>query len=375
MRNIRLALSLVLTVSASVFAFGDNVKISGKVVDSEDKPVEFATVRVANSAIGTNTDLKGMYTLSVAEKDTIEMVYSCIGFKTVTHKLVSPKGDLTLNVRLYPLGVDLRELEVVGFRNNVNGMQTFDTEAFKLSPDVSGGSVEAMITTMPGVNSNNEMSSQYSVRGGSFDENSVYINGVEIYRPQLVRSGQQEGLSVINPHMVGNLKFSSGGFPARYADKMSSALDITYREPEAFEGAVDLSLMGASLTIGQHSGKFSQLHGARLKKNNSLLSSLDTRGEYDPLYFDYQTNIAYKPNDRWKIDFLGNISLNHYNFKPATGKLRSAHLPMPRVSEYTSTARRRISSRPISELSRLCTDTIRPPVLRSACPRFFPMNL
>ena len=237
MRNIRLALSLVLTVSASVFAFGDNVKISGKVVDSEDKPVEFATVRVANSAIGTNTDLKGMYTLSVAEKDTIEMVYSCIGFKTVTHKLVSPKGDLTLNVRLYPLGVDLRELEVVGFRNNVNGMQTFDTEAFKLSPDVSGGSVEAMITTMPGVNSNNEMSSQYSVRGGSFDENSVYINGVEIYRPQLVRSGQQEGLSVINPHMVGNLKFSSGGFPARYADKMSSALDITYREPEAFEGA------------------------------------------------------------------------------------------------------------------------------------------
>ena len=317
MRNIRLALSLVLTVSASVFAFGDNVKISGKVVDSEDKPVEFATVRVANSAIGTNTDLKGMYTLSVAEKDTIEMVYSCIGFKTVTHKLVSPKGDLTLNVRLYPLGVDLRELEVVGFRNNVNGMQTFDTEAFKLSPDVSGGSVEAMITTMPGVNSNNEMSSQYSVRGGSFDENSVYINGVEIYRPQLVRSGQQEGLSVINPHMVGNLKFSSGGFPARYADKMSSALDITYREPEAFEGAVDLSLMGASLTIGQHSGKFSQLHGARLKKNNSLLSSLDTRGEYDPLYFDYQTNIAYKPNDRWKIDFLGNISLNHYNFKPA----------------------------------------------------------
>ncbi len=317
MKNIRLALFLVLAISLPVLAFGDNVRISGKVVDSEDKPVEFATVRVANSAIGTNTDLKGMYTLQVAEKDTIEMVYSCIGFKTVTHKLISPKGDLTLNVRLYPLGVDLRELEVVGFRNNVNGMQTFDTEAFNLSPDVSGGSVEAMITTMPGVNSNNEMSSQYSVRGGSFDENSVYINGVEIYRPQLVRSGQQEGLSVINPHMVGNLKFSSGGFPARYADKMSSALDITYREPEAFEGAVDLSLMGASLTIGQNSGKFSQLHGARLKKNNSLLSSLDTRGEYDPLYFDYQTNIAYKPNDRWKIDFLGNISLNHYNFKPA----------------------------------------------------------
>ena len=261
----------------------ENVKISGKVVDAEDKPVEFATVRMANTAIGTNTDLKGNYSLTVAAKDTVEMIYSCIGFKTVHHKLINPKGDLTLNIRLYPNDVDLREIEVVGYRQNSNGMQTFDTESFKLSPDVSGGSVEAMITTMPGVNSNNEMSSQYSVRGGSFDENSVYINGVEIYRPQLVRSGQQEGLSIINPNMVGNLKFSSGGFPARYSDKMSSALDITYREPESFEGAVDLSLMGGSLTIGSNSGKFSQISGARLKKNNSLLSTQDTKGEYDPL--------------------------------------------------------------------------------------------
>ena len=173
-----------------------------------------------------------------------------------------------------------------------------------------------MISTMPGVNSSNELSSQYSVRGGSFDENSVYINGMDIYRPQLVRAGQQEGLSVINPDMVGNLRFSSGGFPARYDDKMSSALDITYREPESFEGAVAASLMGGSLTIGQNSGKFSQLHGARLKKNNSLLSSMDTKGEYDPLYFDYQTNLSLKPNDRLTFNFLGNISLNHYNFTP-----------------------------------------------------------
>ncbi len=257
-----------------------------------------------------------MYSLSVAEKDTIELIFSCIGFKTVNHKLINPKGDLTLNVRMYPNDVELKELEVVGFRSNSNGMQSFNTESFKLSPDVSGGSVEAMITTMPGVNSSNELSSQYSVRGGSFDENSVYINGTEIYRPQLVRAGQQEGLSIINPDMVGNLKFSSGGFPARYDDKMSSALDITYREPEAFEGAVSASLMGASLTIGQNSGKFSQLHGARLKKNNSLLSSMDTKGEYDPLYFDYQTNLVYKPTERLTFNLLGNISLNHYNFEP-----------------------------------------------------------
>lgn len=285
-------------------------------MDNADKPVEFATVRIAGTAIGTNTDLKGQYDLNVSAKDTLDVIFSCIGFKTVQSRLISPKGSLTLNVRMYPNDVELQEVEVLGFRNNINGMQSFDTESFKLSPDVSGGSVEAMISTMPGVNSSNEMSSQYSVRGGTFDENSVYINGVEIYRPQLVRSGQQEGLSIINPDMVGNLKFSAGGFPARYSDKMSSALDITYREPESFEGSVSASLMGGSITIGQNSGKFSQLHGLRLKKNNSLLSSMDTKGEYDPTYFDYQTNITWKPTDRWSINFLGNISLNHFNFKP-----------------------------------------------------------
>ncbi len=307
---------IIISIAVSLPVFAENVKISGKIVDNEDKPVEFATVRVAGTAIGTNSDLKGQYSLSVVQKDTVELVFSCIGFKTVNHKLINPKGDLTLNVRMYPNDVELKELEVLGFKSNINGMQSFNTESFKLSPDVSGGSVEAMISTMPGVNSSNELSSQYSVRGGSFDENSVYINGTEIYRPQLVRAGQQEGLSIINPDMVGNLKFSSGGFPARYDDKMSSALDITYREPEAFEGAVSASLMGASITIGQNSGKFSQLHGLRFKKNNSLLSSMDTKGEYDPTYFDYQTNLNLKPNDRWTFNFLGNISLNHYNFTP-----------------------------------------------------------
>lgn len=300
----------------SLCAHAANVRISGRVIDNEDKPIEFATVRIAGTAVGTNTDLKGNYTLSVAAKDTLDVVFSCIGFKTVNQKLIKPKGDLQLNVRLYPNDTELQELEVVGYSQNSNGMQTMDTKDFKLSPDVSGGSVEAMITSMPGVNSSNEMSSQYSVRGGSFDENSVYINGVEIYRPQLMRSGQQEGLSIINPDMVGNLKFSTGGFPARYADKMSSVLDITYRDPEALEVAVSGSLMGATLTFGQNSGKFSQLHGLRFKKNNSLLSSLETRGEYDPSYFDYQTNMTLKAGERWSFNILGNIALNTYKFKP-----------------------------------------------------------
>lgn len=316
-RGLKLFSLFLLLILAACPVLADNVKIAGKVRNNEDKPVEFATVRIAGTSIGTNTDLEGRYSLTVAEKDTLEIVFSCIGYKTVNHKLIYPHGELTFNVKLYPENFELQEVEVTGFRNNINGMQSFDTESFKLSPDVSGGSVEAMLTTLGGVNSSNELSSQYSVRGGSFDENSVYINGVEIYRPQLVRSGQQEGLSIINPDLVGNIKFSTGGFPARYDDKMSSVLDITYREPEAFEGSVGLSLMGASVALGANTGKFSMLHGIRYKNNNSLLSSLETRGEYDPSYLDYQTNMTYRPNEKWMINLLGNISVNDFRFKPS----------------------------------------------------------
>ncbi|MDE6423144.1 MAG: TonB-dependent receptor, partial [Muribaculaceae bacterium] len=316
MKKLHLIFSILFIISFTIEGFGENVKIFGLVRDNEDKPVEFATVRIGGTSIGTNTDLAGKYTLTVAQNDTIEVIFSCVGFKTVNRKLIDPKNDVELNVRLYPEDALLQEVEVTGFRDNINGMQSMNTKDFKVSPDVSGGSVEAMLATQAGVNSSNEMSSQYSVRGGSYDENAVYINGVEIYRPQLVRSGQQEGLSIINPDMVDNIKFSTGGFPARYADKMSSALDITYRDPEAFEGSVSLSLMGGSLAIGQNSGKFSQLHGLRLKKNNSLLSSLETRGEYDPLYFDYQTNMTLKSSEKFSINLLGNISINDFNFKP-----------------------------------------------------------
>ncbi|MCH5226548.1 MAG: TonB-dependent receptor [Muribaculaceae bacterium] len=307
---------LVILMLTAFAMMAENVKISGRVRDNEDQPLEFATVRIAGTAIGTNTDLKGEYSLNIAKSDTIEVVFSCVGFKTVNRRLIDPQPEVTLNVKMLPDDIMLNEVEVEGFRSNINGMQSLDVDSYKGSPDVSGGSVESMLATMPGVNSSNELSSQYSVRGGSFDENSVYINGVEIYRPQLVRSGQQEGLSIINPDMVGNIKFSSGGFPARYADKMSSALDITYREPEAFEAAIGLSLMGASVAIGSNTGKFSQLHGARFRRNNSLLSSQETRGEYDPIYFDYQTNMILKATEKFKINFLGNISLNHFGFQP-----------------------------------------------------------
>lgn len=295
----------------------DNITLTGVVKDQEGHPIEFATVKVQGKAIGTLTELNGSYKLVLAEADTIPMQFSCMGYRDVKKNLIGAKGDVTLNVVLPHDNVMLDQVEVTAYRNNIGGMEQIDRKDLKLSPDVSGGSVEALLTTMAGVNSSNEMSSQYSVRGGTYDENSVYINGTEIYRPQLVRSGQQEGLSIVNPDLVGNIKFSTGGFPARYADKMSSVLDITYREPEAFEAGITASLMGVNLYLGTNSGKFSQLHGFRYKKNNSLLSSLETKGEYNPSYLDYQTNLVWTPSKKFSVNFLGNISSNRYNFEPA----------------------------------------------------------
>lgn len=294
------------------------VKVHGKVTDMQGDALEFVTVRVAGTAIGTNTGLDGTFKLScpTPANDTLTVVFTSIGYEELRRQLIHPKGDLALNVRLRNKSHDLTEVEVTDFRKQTSQMQHIDRESYKLAADASGGSVESMLSTLAGVNSNNEMSSQYSVRGGTYDENSVYINGVEVYRPQLISSGQQEGLSIINPDMVGSIGFSTGGFGVEYGDKMSSALDITYREPEAFEGSVTGSLMGFSVAVGQSSRKFSQLHGVRFKKNTSLLSSLETKGEYDPKFFDYQTNLNWKISPKFKASFLGNIAVNNYKFQP-----------------------------------------------------------
>ncbi|MDE6156800.1 MAG: TonB-dependent receptor [Muribaculaceae bacterium] len=292
------------------------VKISGLVTDGDNEPLEFVTIKVAGKAIGTTSGLDGRYTLSVPEADTIRVVFSCIGFEESKRRLVDASGEVTLNVKMQPANYVLGGIEVTDYQKQMGTMQKIDRDELRLSPDASGGSVEALLTTMAGVNSNNEMSSQYSVRGGSYDENSVYINGIEVYRPQLVSSGQQEGLSIVNPDMVGAIGFSTGGFSAQYGDKMSSVLDITYRQPESFEGTVSASLMGASAAIGTSSRRFTQLHGVRYKQNSSLLGSLEEKGDYDPRFFDYQTSMTYTFSPKWKVSVLGNIAVNNYRFIP-----------------------------------------------------------
>ena len=221
------------------------VKIFGKVLDNNSQPIEFATVRIAKTAIGATTGLDGSYSLTVAQSDTIEVIFTCIGYKERTQRLIKAEGEVNLTVKLTDITTELQGVTVTEYRKQTDGMQNLDAETLKLSSAVSGNGVENLISTMAGVTSKNEMSSQYSVRGGSYDENSVYINGIEVYRPLLISSGQQEGLSIINPNLVGNIQFSTGGFSAEYGDKMSSVLDITYRQPEAFEGTVAASLMGA----------------------------------------------------------------------------------------------------------------------------------
>lgn len=308
-------LSLLLLIASAGHA---QVKIFGKVIDAEEQPIEFATVRIAGTAVGATTGLDGSYSLSVAESDTIEIIFTCIGYKEHKQKLISPSGNVNVNAKLFKTTRELEAIEVTEYKKQTGGMQTLDAGQLKVGPNASGNAVEGLLTTIAGVSSKDEMSSQYSVRGGSYDENSVYINGIEVYRPQLISSGQQEGLSIINPSLVGSIEFSTGGFSAEYGDKMSSVLDITYRQPESFEGNVAASLMGAEAAIGQSTGNFSQLHGIRYKRNTTLLSSLETKGEYDPSFFDYQTNLRLKLNDQWNISFLGNIAMNNYKFTPKT---------------------------------------------------------
>ena len=292
------------------------VKITGKVVDDAGQPVEFATVRILGTAIGTNTNEKGLYEVTVPSNDTIMVEFTCMGYSAVTRQLIKPTGTVTLNPKLYEKTHELTEVVVTEYKKQTNAMQGIDMSQTSITPSASGNAVENVITTMAGVSSKNEMSSQYMVRGGSYDENSVYINGIEVYRPQLISSGQQEGLSIINGDMVQKVEFSTGGFNAEYGDKMSSVLDITYRDPEAFEGSVSASLQGGSLMLGYGTRKFSMMHGARYKRNSSLLGSLESKGEYDPQYFDYQTYMVLKPTDKFRVSFLGNVSLNNYRFVP-----------------------------------------------------------
>ena len=302
---------------ASICLKAQSVLIKGKVIDDQRTPIELAQVRVEGTGVGAVCNLQGEYRLTCESSDSVVVVFSMIGYETRKRVLKNPVDSITLNVTLPPLGYQLGEVQVEEIRRQTSTMTDVNMDDLKHMGNASGGGVERLITSQAGVSTHSELSSQYNVRGGSFDENSVYINGIEVYRPLLIRSGQQEGLSIINPDMVESIGFSAGGFEARYGEKMSSVLDIKYKKVKGFEGSVSASFLGASAYVGFGAEKFSMTHAVRYKTMKNLLGTLETKGEYDPKNFDYQTYWSWMPNQRWTLDAIGVISINDYNFTPS----------------------------------------------------------
>ena len=314
--KLKLFILQILCLCAYASASAQSFTLTGKVIDENNDPVEFASVSCAKQGKMTMTALNGTYSLQLQSADSVEIRFSMIGYKTKVRVLRRPRGKQTMQVVLHSSDNALSEVTITGKRIETGQTQELSKEHIKNMPSTTGNAVEEMIQSQAGVSTHSELSSQYNVRGGSFDENSVYINNVEIFRPFLVRSGQQEGISVINPDMVEKIGFSTGGYEARYGDKMSSALNIEYRRPKRFEASATASMLGASAFVGMSNKKFSWSNGLRYKTTKYLLGSMDTKGEYQPTFIDYQTYLTYSPYKRWDIKFLGNISDNHYNFTP-----------------------------------------------------------
>jgi len=312
-RHYILTFCLLLTASTTLCAADFTLK--GKVVDEEGNAMELVSVTCPQQGKLTMTNLKGEFNITLQSADTVNVRFSMIGYQPRVRTFIKPRGNLTVQIVMHPQE-SLQEVTVTERRRQTTATEQLDIKDIKNSPSVTGNAVEEMIQQQAGVSTHNELSSQYNVRGGSFDENVVYINNVEVYRPLLIRSGQQEGLSIINSDMVEKVGFSSGGFEAKYGDKMSSVLDITYRKPERTEGSLTASLLGGSAYLGLSGKYFTMSHGLRYKTNRYLLGSLETTGEYKPNFLDYQTYMSWTPSKRWTVDLIGNISENKYEFIP-----------------------------------------------------------
>lgn len=313
---------LLILILVNLITLGqrNNATLKGVIKDSEGLPLDMVNISLKEFPLGTSSNRKGEFILRIPAKKNLVIVYSSVGYKAVLDSVFAENEegifrDITL------IKSDLQIEEVVVSRNrNADGITRIDSKLLDALPNAGSGAVETMLKTLPGVSSNNELSSQYSVRGGNFDENMVYVNDIEIYRPFLIRSGQQEGLSFINSDMVSTIDFSAGGFDAKYGDKMSSVLDIKYRKPSDFRGSASVSLLGANAHFEDVAlkGKLAHISGIRYKTNQYLLGSLDEQGEYNPNFLDFQTYITYQVSEKLAISFLGNVAQNQYRFAPET---------------------------------------------------------
>lgn len=299
---------------------GQNATVKGYVKDNQNKVVDLANVAVLGERGGTTTNKKGFFSFEVPANKEIIIAVSFIGYADKHFKMTLAEGETqTMNIEIQSIVTDLPGFEVRDERLRTESLVRLDPRNAKIAPSVSGG-IEAIIKTLPGVSSNNEMSSQYSVRGGNFDENLIFVNDIEIYRPFLVGSGEQEGLSFINPALVSSVLFSAGGFGAEYGDKMSSVLDVKYKTPTEFGGSFAISFLGAEIAFEGINKKknLTYLVGARYKTNQYLLNSLDTDGEYQPRFIDVQALVNHKINEKWDLSFLAYYSANKYKVVPTS---------------------------------------------------------
>ncbi|MCK5028417.1 MAG: carboxypeptidase-like regulatory domain-containing protein [Bacteroidales bacterium] len=298
------------------------VSFEGKVIDVEGNSIESAHIRNMSNNTGVISDKDGHFYLKIPQNKNVSIQVSCIGYAAKSFTVNSKTDQVSnFNIILEISDYDIGEVSVTGELSPESNLIKIEAKHIELNPDISGN-LESLIKTMPGVSSNSELSSQYSVRGGNFDENLVYVNGIEIYRPMLVRSGQQEGLSFLNSDMVSSIHFSSGGFETRFGDKMSSVLDIRYTRPVDFAASVTLSFLGGAVHVEDASknGKFTYNTGFRYKTSQYVLNSLETKGDYNPEFYDFQTYFTYKVNNKLDFDFLGYYSLNSYQFVPVNRK-------------------------------------------------------
>lgn len=308
---------------------GQTATIKGKVLDSINRPIENATVSIGS--LGTVTDQDGAYEILIPAGKNVTVRYGHVSYNSFSKSFRVQKGKtLYFSPRLYYKTESIDEVIIIDEKANSGGLIGIDNRTVKTLPSANPG-VESVLKLLPGVNFNNELSTQYNVRGGSFEENLVYVNGIEIYRPFLVRSGQQEGLSFVNPELTQNVDFSAGGFQAKYGDKLSSVLDITYRKPSRFGASFEASFLGASASVEglSKNEKFKAIVGARYRNNSLFLNSNDVDANFDPSYTDVQMYLTYDFSDKFSLDFLGTYSLNQYNVEPVSRRTNFGTLTNP----------------------------------------------
>ncbi len=300
-------------------AYAQSAKVKGVILDKNNQPV--VNVNVSCRGIGTQSNANGYYNITVPENQKVLVVFSHVSLKKVTVSLtLKPNEEYEFNLVMSDQDEQMGEIVITANnKKRVQGITAIEPEMIRKIPGANAG-VENILKSLPGVNSNNELSTQYAVRGGNYDENLVYVNEIEVYRPFLIRSGQQEGLSFTNTDLVQNVDFSAGGFQSKFGDKLSSVLDITYRKPTQFAAVAEASFLGASAAVDAVSknGKWSEVTGIRYRNNSLLVNSQETQTNYTPTFADFQTNVNFKPSDKWEFSFLGNVSQNDYQYQPLT---------------------------------------------------------